>query len=69
MNCSQIFNLIRENINDSIFINTHIDILINDFFDYNYDDIIYNIILDIDDPTFIINFLNKFIDNIPNQKE
>lgn len=69
MNCSQIFNLIKDNINDQKLIDSNIHILIKDFFDYNYDDIIYNIIIDIDDPIFIINFLNKFIENIPDYKD
>jgi len=69
MNCSQIFKIIKDNINDHTLINFNINILINDFFEYNYNDIIYNIIIDIDDPIFVINFLNKFIDSIPDYKD
>jgi hypothetical protein len=69
LDCNKIFEEINVNINDKYIVDINIDILATNFYLFNYDDIINNIIFNLDDTTFIINCLNKLLDNITEYKK
>jgi len=69
LDCNKIFEEINVNINDKYILDMNIDILVTNFYVFNYDDIVQNIIFNLDDTTFIINFLNKFLDNVVEHKK
>ena len=69
LECNKIFDEINLNINDRYIVDINIDILVTNFYIFNYDDILNNIIFNLEDITFIINFMNKFLDNIPEHKK
>jgi hypothetical protein len=68
MYCDQLFETIINNIQNQEIIDDIINILIN-IIDMKYDDILKNIMLYLNDSTFVMIFLNKFLINLPDYTE
>lgn len=60
-----IFNDINNSIDNEYIIYSYINILKNEIFNIDYNNLISNIIKYLDNQSFVINFLNKFIADIP----
>ena len=64
LNINKIFDDIFKNLNDDKYIDTQINIICDNFYNMNYNLFIMKIIENLDDSTFIINFINKLFNKL-----